>query len=243
MRLAQLSDTHLLGDSSASVWGQNPASNLVSILGALPPVDAITVTGDISDDGTVEAYRIADALTATRTPRRYFVPGNHDDPAAMAAVWGAAADVRLTALSDQWVLALVDTQWVGHEAGRLRDGTVERLDAALAGVEAHVVLGVHHPPIGPCDQPDCTLVDAEQLLGVLHDSPVRAVLSGHLHQQFDERVGDITFLGAPSTLNQLCHGGDPHYRDTGEPPAARVVELHDDGTVEHSIVTAELATT
>ena len=61
--LAQISDTHLLSDPGASAWGQNPAENLASVMRALPPVDVLVATGDIVDDGTIEAYRLADALT------------------------------------------------------------------------------------------------------------------------------------------------------------------------------------
>ena len=86
MLVAQVSDTHLLSDPSVSVWGQNPAENLASVMNALPPVDAIVVTGDIADDGTIEAYRLADALTQRSARRRYFIAGNHDDPAAMGRV-------------------------------------------------------------------------------------------------------------------------------------------------------------
>jgi 3',5'-cyclic-AMP phosphodiesterase len=239
MLLAQVSDTHLLGDASASVWGQNPASNLASLLKALPPVDAIAVTGDIADTGTIEAYRLADELTRRRAPRRYFIPGNHDNRAAMAAVFGEVEDLRLVVLSERWVLALVNSQWVGREAGRIDAGTLGRLESDLGRIDAHVVLCLHHPPLSPCAQPECTLIDSDPLLGVLRGGPVRVVLSGHLHQHFEASDNGIAFLGAPSTLNQLCHGGNPHYTDTGEPPSARLLELHDDGGVDHRIVTSE----
>jgi Icc protein len=239
MLLAQVSDTHLLRDADASVWGQNPADNLSSLLQALPPVDALAVTGDIADDGTVPAYRLADALTQGRAPRRYVIPGNHDNPAAMAAVFGEIRPLQFAELSDRWVLALVNSQWVGQEAGRIDDGALVELRNALERTRRHVALCLHHPPVSPCPQPECTLTNRASLLATLQDSSVRVVLSGHLHQHFEAHADGITFLGAPSSLNQLCHGGDPHYTDTGEPPRAQVVELHDDGTVDCRVVTAD----
>jgi len=238
MLFAQVSDTHLLGDASASVWGRNPAANLAALLSVLPPVDVLAVTGDIADDGTIDAYRLADALTQDHAPRRFFIPGNHDDPAAMAEVFGDVDDVRLVGLSERWALALVNSQWVGREAGRIDGGTLDRLGNALDRVDANVVLCLHHPPLSPCPEPDCTLVDRDPLLELLRGGPVKVVLSGHLHRHFQARDDGITFLGAPSTLNQLCHGGDPHYTDTGEPPGAQLLELHDDGGVDHRVVTA-----
>jgi 3',5'-cyclic-AMP phosphodiesterase len=236
--LAQVSDTHLLSDPRTSVWGRNPAENLASVMNALPPVDATVVTGDIADDGTIEAYRLADRLTQRSAPRRYFIAGNHDDAAAMATVFGEIEDWRLVSLSEQWALGLLNSQWIGHEGGCITDRTLARLRRALDRVQAHVVLCLHHPPLSPCVQPDCGLIGRDRLLRVLRGGPVRVVLSGHVHQHFEARYEGITFLGAPSTLSQLRHGGTPHYTDTGEPPGAQLLDLHDDGDVDHRVVTS-----
>ena len=237
--LAQVSDTHLLSDPSDSSRGHNPAANLESVMNRLPPVDALVVTGDIADDPTIEAYQLADALTRGRAPRRYFVAGNHDDPAAMGGVFGEVEDWRLVELSEHWTLGLLNSQWSGHEAGRITDRTLARLRADLDGIETHVVLCLHHPPLSPCPQPDCGLVDGDRLLQALRGTPVRLVLSGHVHRHFEANQGSIKLLGAPSTFTQLRHGGDPHYTDTGEAPAALLVDLHDDGETDHRIVISE----
>jgi 3',5'-cyclic-AMP phosphodiesterase len=236
--LAQLSDTHLLGDPDGWLWGHNPADNLAAVINALPPVDAVVVTGDIADDGSVAAYRLADALTAEKSARRYFIAGNHDDREVMGAVFGGADQLRVVELSARWSLALLNSQWIGHEAGWVTDRVLDRLERDLDRVETHVVLCVHHPPLSPCPQPDCGLRDGDRLLEVLRGGPVRVVLSGHVHQQFNVGYEGITFLGSPSTLGELRHGGDPHYTDTSAPPAAQLVELHDDGHVSRRLVVA-----
>ena len=108
----------------------------------------------------------------------------------------------------------------------------------LARARTDVVLCLHHPPVSPCSNPDCGLADADELLAVLRDGPVRLVLSGHVHQTFDTTTDGIRFIGAPSTFRQLRHGGDPHYQDTHEPPAAQLVELLDDGGVVRHLIEA-----
>jgi 3',5'-cyclic-AMP phosphodiesterase len=236
--LAQLSDTHLLRDPNAWRWGHNPAENLTSVMSALPHVDAMVLTGDISDDGSVESYRRAMALTGGESIRRYVIAGNHDDRDVMRAVFGDVDDVRVVTLSERWSLVLLNSQWVGHEGGYVTDGVLDRLSRDLDPVQADVVLCLHHPPLSPCPQPDCGLRDRDRLLEVLRGSPVRVVLSGHVHRDFEVEYEGIMFLGAPSTLGQLLHGGDPHYNDTDELPAGRLVELHDSGQVAHRLVSA-----
>ena len=236
MLVAQLSDTHVLADPGASAWGHNPAMNLVAVMNALPRVDTIVVTGDVAEDGAEDAYRLADALIVQGSAPRFFIPGNHDDSAAMAVVFGELPALRFADLSPHWTLVLLNSKWSGHDAGFVPDNILDRLRSDLRRVESHVVLCLHHPPISVCPQPDCGLINADRLLDVLHGSPVRVVLSGHVHQRFETIADGITYLGAPSTSRQLRHGGDLHYTDTGEPPAARVVELHDDGSVDHRLI-------
>jgi 3',5'-cyclic-AMP phosphodiesterase len=236
VRLAQVSDTHLLRDRDGWRWGQHPAANLSAVMAAIPAVDVIVLTGDIADDGTAEAYRLADSLTSRRDTRRYVVPGNHDDPETMARVFGPVEGIRVASLSNSWSLVLVNSQAVGHDRGHIPDRTRRALVATLDRLDAHAVLCMHHPPVSPCPEPDCGLHDAARLLAILQGSRVRVVLSGHVHQAFEVARDGIVFLGAPSTLSQLRHGGDPHYIATDEPPAAQVVDLHDDGRATRHIV-------
>jgi Icc protein len=237
--LAQLSDTHLLADPDALLWNHQTTRSLAAVVGALPlGVDVLVVTGDVAEDGTPEAYQRALALTAGRAKQRYFVAGNHDDPKVMREVLGPAPPVRMIRVAERWSMALVDSQWVGREEGRIADTTLSQLREELARVRTHVVVCLHHPPISTCENPACGLTDNHALFDVIRNSPVRLVLSGHVHQHFDTTRNGVRFIGAPSTFRQLRHGGDPHYTDTGELPAAQVLELLEDGEVSCRVVRA-----
>ena len=239
MLLAQLSDTHLLADPSAWLWGHNTTRNLVAVLEALPPsVDVMVVTGDIAEDGAPDAYRRALSLTEGRAQQRYFLAGNHDDPDAMRAALGAPEPLAMVRIGEHWTMALLNSQWVGHEEGRIVGETLTRLREELDRATTHVVVCLHHPPVSPCENLACGMLDPGPLEDVISTGPVRLVLSGHVHQQFDTTRRGVRFLGAPSTFRQLRHGGDPHYTDTREPPAAQLVELLDDGDAIRHIVRA-----
>ncbi len=237
--LAQLSDTHLLADPDARLWGHNTTRSLAAVIDAFPAaVDVMVVTGDVAEDGAYEAYQRALALTAGRAQQRYFVAGNHDDPDLMRDVLGPAPSVRMIRVAERWSMALVDSQWVGHEEGRIAGTALARLRDELARVQTHVVVCVHHPPISTCDNAACGLADDHALLEVIQGSPVCLVLSGHVHQHFDTTRNGIRFIGAPSTFRQLRHGGDPHYTDTGESPAGLLLELFEGGEVSCQVVRA-----
>jgi Icc protein len=156
----------------------------------------------------------------------------------MGQVLGPAPPLRMIHFAERWSIALVDSQWVGHEEGRIGGTTLAALRDELARVDTHVVVCLHHPPISTCENAACGLTDYDALLEVIQGSSVRLVLSGHLHQHFDTTRNGVRFIGAPSTFRQLGHGGDPHYTDTGELPAAQLLELLDDGGVSCRIVRA-----
>ena len=237
MLLAQLSDTHLLADPNARLGNYNTTRNLAAVLDALPPrVDVMVVTGDVAEDGTHDAYERALSLTAGRADERYFLAGNHDDPDVMREVVGPVRPLRMVRISDKWTMALVDSQWIGHDAGLVTRETLARLRAELDHVTTNVVVCLHHPPISPCDNPPCGMSNSERLLEILQAGPVRLVLSGHVHRHFDTTRNGVRFVGAPSTFRQLRHGGEPHYTDTLEPPAAQLVELRDDGDVACEVI-------
>jgi 3',5'-cyclic-AMP phosphodiesterase len=184
--VAHLSDTHLLADPNAQLWGHSTTRSMAAVIEALPPrVDVMVVTGDVAEDGTNEAYKRALSLTAGHAQRRYFLAGNHDDPKVMRDVFGPAEPLQMVRIAQRWTMALVNSQWVGHEAGQVTDETLMRLRDELARVRTHVVVCLHHPPTSPCDNAACGLTDNGQFCEVIENGPVRLVLSGHVHQHFD----------------------------------------------------------
>ena len=240
IRLAQLSDTHLVGDGDPLPFGLDSAASLAAVVDAFPAPDVAVMTGDLADNGSADAYRRVLALTSGFADELHVVAGNHDDPAAMNQVLGAGVDLGAVRLSSRWTMLLVNSQWLGHGAGRLAPETLAALDEALAKTRRrHVVVAMHHPPVSPCDDPYCRITNSAEVLDVLErHQQVRAVLSGHLHRAFDNTRGGIRFLGAPSTCSQLIHGGEPHFVPTSAPPAARLIDLHGDGAVTYQTVSA-----
>jgi Icc protein len=242
--LAHLSDTHLLSDPTAELWGHNTTASLVAVMEALPQsVDVMVLTGDISEDGATTSYERAQALTEGRAAHRHFLAGNHDNPEVMGSVVGPIVPFQMAQVSNEWTLALVNSHWVGHDAGRVGIDALAALRHELANVRTDVIMCLHHPPVSPCDNPECGLANADEVLAAITDGPVRVVLSGHVHQAFDTTIDGVRFLGAPSTFRQLRHGGDPHYQDTHEPPAAQLIELLDNGRVLRHVVEAHSSLT
>jgi Icc protein len=238
IRLAQLSDLHFVAEPGGLTLGKDTAETLASVIEAFPlRPDVAVVTGDITHDGSAEACVRAASMTSKLGCEVYYVAGNHDDPDAMGRILDAGEELRMVALSDGWTIALVCSRWAGHDAGLVDEETHARLEEALARTNDRVVVCIHHPPISTCSNLDCSLTNAYELMEVLRRGDrVRAVLSGHLHQPFDLSDNGMQLLGAPSTFEQIEHGGASHFKSSDDPPAARLVELHDNGEVTSRLI-------
>jgi Icc protein len=243
IRLAHLSDTHLVGETGMLPFDRDSAATLSAVIEAYPlRPDAAVITGDLAEDGSDEAYRRVRTLASPLADELHVVVGNHDDRATIDEVFGAGDDVCVVALSPRWTMVLVNSQWAGHGAGRIDSETLAALDESLARTRQHVVVCMHHPPVSTCDKPYCMIVNAAETLNVLSRHPrVQLVLSGHLHRSFDTAYRGVRFLGAPSTCRQLTHGGSPHFGLTSAPPAARLIELQADGRITYQTISARYA--
>lgn len=234
----QLSDTHLTATPGGPVSGADPDRRLATVLDAWSALgqraDLVVISGDDADDASPEAYaRLATALEPLGAPV-LALAGNHDTPEGVAAIFGGATTAEVGA----WRI-------VGLDSSRPQQvhGTVE-VAAALAVLDAlddrPTVVGIHHPPRSRSSHPWFRLDGGSDLLeGLGGRAHVRAVISGHVHDVFDFKgPGGVALLGCPSTLAALAHDG-AHYEHSAEGiTGARVLHLHDDGTLASTVVVA-----
>jgi 3',5'-cyclic AMP phosphodiesterase CpdA len=207
--LAQLSDPHLGEDPRG---GTDPRSSFASAIEAVArlatPVDAVLVTGDVAEHGGAEEYALAGELLGRLGVPVHYLPGNHDDRAAMRGAYGLSGEgeepldyaVNLGPLA----LVVVDSTIPGEDHGGWEPGQLERLDATLAAApEQPTILAMHHPPLTTAmpDWDGVNLAPAERdaLAAIVERHPqVRAIVAGHLHRVTAAALAGRPVLAAPS---------------------------------------------
>ncbi len=120
VRLLQVTDPHLFGDESQTIYGVTTAVSFHKVLaeafapGTARP-DAVLVTGDIADDHTAAAYaNFRRALQPYGLPV-YCLPGNHDEPGLMTGLVNSDGfQYGGTAEFGAWSAVFIDT----HVHGR-----------------------------------------------------------------------------------------------------------------------------
>ena len=242
-QLLQVTDPHLFGDATRELYGLNTAESLrlvlAAALGAGRRHDAIVVTGDIGDDFSAAAYaNFRRALGGCGAPV-FCLPGNHDDPALMAALFNDGGFQYCgRARLGGWGVVLLDTHLDGHAAGRLAPEELARLDADLRALaDVPVLVCLHHlpVPVGSAWLDAVGLQNGAELLAVIDRHPqVRALLAGHVHQEFDAQRGAVRLLATPSTCAQFTPRTPGCVMDR-RPPGYRWLSLYDDGTLETQV--------
>ncbi len=241
VRLLHVTDTHLLADRDAELKGIAPWPGLLrcarhaadqGVRGAAP--DLIVATGDLAHEGEREAYALLAGALAGQGAPLAGVPGNHDAPEVLAALLieppcTPARRIRAGA----WEILLLDSHLPGEEAGALGPAGLAALASALAEPgPRHRLIALHHPPfaVGSPWIDRISLLDADDFWSTL-DGSVRAVLAGHVHQDFDRRARGCRQITSPSTWAQFAPRQDVFMLDD-RPPGYRWLELQPDGTIE-----------
>lgn len=244
VRVIQITDTHLFATAEQRLCGVQTADSLSRVLaharaGQWPP-DAILATGDLSQDESPESYRrFVDAFSSLGAPV-HSIAGNHDVPRRMVEMFVGSFTVNLTRWADlgAWQAIMLDTSVPNDNAGELAATELEFLDSALRGnPDRHALVCLHHNPVpvGSAWLDTMQLRNSDAFFEVIDRFPhVRAILWGHVHQEFDGRRKDVRLLGAPSTCFQFMPGSETFTLDT-RPPGYRALTLNPDGTLDTTV--------
>jgi 3',5'-cyclic-AMP phosphodiesterase len=222
MRIAHLSDPHLMRGPLAA----RPAANLADALGRAlaiePRPDCVVITGDLADTGHPDEYAALRTILRPCPVPVHLAAGNHDDPAALIARFGDTPYLGY-GVSPSYVVEypratiVIASSWRhGSPAGYLGPDQLAWIDRTLGArprVPAFVCL--HHPPL-PVGIPfldGMILTDAAALAEVIARHPhVARVLAGHVHRGVSALFAGTLMTAAPSTYRQSAlrlHDAEP----------------------------------
>lgn len=243
VRLIQITDTHLGPMASESLLGLNTDQSLEDVLQLIAAdqthFDYLVCTGDIASAGHDICYRrFLDII------RRYFptplawIPGNHDSATLMAQIAiSNPPESRLIQLG-KWVVILLDSSVPGEVYGNLLETEMAYLAAALKShTDKHIMVMLHHQPVpvGSTWIDQYILRNADAFFALLDQYPqVKAVVWGHVHQDFNRQRKHMRLYATPSTCVQFKPNCDDFCVDTAM-PGYRWFDLHDDGHIDTGV--------
>jgi Icc protein len=241
LTLIQVTDAHLMSEKGGRLLNVDTDDSLAAVLDLVMDhpgtPDALLITGDIAGDGASAAYeRMALALGVIHAPS-FWLPGNHDD--CDASKIDHEHFIR-TATNPHWLIVMLDSQQPDAVGGHLVATELDALSQAVdrANQEGkHLLIALHHPP-----QPvGCDWLDPQRIansaafeLEVQRCRQQVVVISGHVHQESDQVIGDIRYLTTPSTCIQFAPN-QVTFKVDDQAPGYRWLRLSPSGEVETGV--------
>ncbi|SDG56273.1 phosphodiesterase [Roseospirillum parvum] len=248
MRIAQITDTHVTTpgtlafgcvDTLALLAATVDHANRIS-----PGLDAVVLTGDLTDMGRSEEYTALKPLLDRLAAPYFLLPGNHDDRDALRQAFDGHPGLAppgpfMNLVVDHFPVRLIglDTLLPGRHEGHLCPARLSWLEARLSEApQRPTMVFMHHPPFatGIAHMDEMMLLRPGDLLAVLRRHPqVRHVAAGHVHRAVSTAVDGLAMSIAPSSAHAVSLDLDPDAPATFtlEPPALRVFDVSPAGQV------------
>jgi len=247
--VAQVTDTHLLASTEGELLGLPTTRSFEAVVRQLdklqPRPDLLLLTGDLSQDESLESYlRLRQCLVPLEIPT-YWLPGNHDRKDLMHQALAYPPLVADKAFEKaRWQFLLLDSAVPGQVYGRLSAEMLAWLDRQLLlSSPRPTAIALHHPPFAVgCQWIDGSrLENASDLYAVIDRHPqVQVVLCGHVHQDICYWRNDVCYLTTPSSSIQFKPNSDRFALDK-RAPGFRLLWLYPDGRFETQVERVEFA--
>lgn len=246
LRVLQITDMHLVGDPNQNFLGINPYNHFVAIIEnaaqhkKADAANLLLLTGDISQDFSVASYKHALTMAEQLNIPYETIAGNHDDPNLLEHIMYPQQNNKQKSLTyDTWQIILLNSHWPQHISGRLNEQEMAFLQQELdKNRTKNIVIFLHHHvlPLDASWLDRYILMDAERLLSILaQQHNVKAVFSGHVHQEMQKLYQNIMFYTTPAVAWQFTPHS-PQFRLDTTMPGYRIIDLQSDGTYDTKII-------
>ena len=244
VRLVQLSDCHLGHNQDFTLAGVNTYHSFSRVLTEVTTTlcpSLIFFTGDIACGGEKASYELFSEVIAS-AKRSYhqldyrWLPGNHDDFQTMK---GAISQPFVKAqVLDRWVAISMVSAVSGRVNGELTDAELQELNDLLEKhQDKYILLFVHHPPVDV----GCKWLDEQRISNskklkkvLAQHGRVKAIFTGHVHQESATDWSGIQVYSTPSTCFQFSSHSDT-FDISDQPPGYRWIEIYPDGQIKTGI--------
>ena len=240
IRVVQLTDLHLFSDPSGRLRGVPTRDALLDVLEFLESqsekIAYLILTGDLAHDEQRETYVQLRELLSPWMARIRLIPGNHDSRPFLREVFGELVPtgnevLTFSLAAGRWRLIGLDSHVPDEVPGRIEPEQLDWLEEELtAHSEEPTILFMHHPPI-PVKSAwldRLGLHKPERLIEIISAwEQVRVVCAGHVHHEYESRIGRVAFYTTPSTAVQFSPGSNVPVYDAA-PPGYRVFTLDGD---------------
>lgn len=243
LSLLQVTDLHILPAFENTLLGVQTERYFHDILANAfeqrKHYDLLLLTGDLGQSPCIESYqRIFQKVENSQIPVRCLA-GNHDDYDLMQHIFNTPEiNCQKQTCFANWQILMLNSQIVGSEKGALAQTELDFLETCLnERKDLFTLIALHHNclPTNSAWLDTMQVENSDAFLNIVMQFPnVKAITTGHIHQEMDTKMGEISVFGTPSTCFQFSLNSVNFQMDR-TPPGYRIIDLYEDGSVTTTV--------
>lgn len=201
MKILHISDIHLenLGNSIWNTDTKKHFDKAIRKLQSIEDIDALIISGDLSNDGSTWSYKYIDKSLAHLGIPTFCCPGNHDNLDEF--YYGYKPSFYKTCETfkvGEWTFIMLNSAITGMSRGFFNPEILSKL---ISPSSEHIAVVLHHPPIKQEGWLNRKLLENRDEFNdlILQAGNVKLVLYGHTHYHTENIVDGVVYSSASST--------------------------------------------
>lgn len=244
-KIIQITDLHLCKSRELVTNGVNTYDSASAVISEIieneKNIDCLVISGDISNDYSIESYNHLLDLTKVFEIPICLMSGNHDSPSLLKKI---ADDRNIFYRNfmnfDSWGIFMFNTKKDDSPNGLLHDDELQLFDKVLSDKKfENIIIFLHHHPvlIGSASMDSMIIENAALLINrIKNTDKVKAVSWGHIHNEFYLNMGSVELFSTPSTCYQAKEKSTNFIIDPSAMPGYRRIILNNNGTINTDVV-------
>lgn len=245
IRIVQMTDPHLFADPSKTLMGLQTQFSFERVLEKVnqeqTDIDVVLLTGDIAQDGSVDAYQRVKDYFLAKPYNTHWLPGNHDNVDNMVEVAKNSSLESKVVDVGAWRILLLNSAVKNKVLGNFSQEELQWLKEQLADSNKPTLITFHHHPIKMnSDWIDTQMIqNADEFLSIVHQhKQVKCLLWGHVHQESRQTIKGVEYISTPSSCFQFTPK-QTDYEVDKLAPGYRWLTLNEDGTIDSGVSRVE----
>ncbi len=245
LKVIQITDLHLSANKSTLIHDINTYESAQRIINTIKDchddLNALVLTGDLVMDESHEGYEHLSILLKPMNCPVFLMPGNHD---SLTEIQWLSQKPNLYndnfVIYNHWVVFMFNSKKDGALEGAFSEQEIFNFEQLLSKYpEKNFLIFVHHPMVSiNSDWMDGMMIENPKKVKelILSNPNVKAISSGHVHQEFTNQLGHAEVFTTPST----CYQFKPHAKkfalDHTMNPGYRIFKLDDNGILRNKLI-------
>ena len=244
-KIIQITDLHLNKAKDMVSNGVNTLESASMVIESIrineKNVDCLILSGDLSNDYSIESYNHLMHLLEDLEVPIYLMSGNHDSPALLKTLSNNKnIFFKNFECFNNWGAFMFNTKKENSPNGLLKSEELVCLDKVLSNtLYKNIIIFLHHHPvpIGSASMDTMIIENAELLTDrIMKYDKIKAVSWGHIHNEFNLNMGSAKLFSTPSTCYQAKEKSKNFIIDPEASPGYRKIYLNDDGSFNTEVI-------